>query len=114
MSGTVTAAGTVALGGALLAAVLTLGQAAVTGAQAAGAADLAALAASDARRGLSEHRPCDLAERTAAANHAAVTECTAREDGSVRVEVRLERAPLPAAHAVAVAGAPQPDDDAGP
>lgn len=107
MSGTAAVLGTVAAGGALLAAVLVVGEASVAGAEASGAADLAALAASDARRGLSDHEPCALAEQTAAANHAAVTECTALNDGSMRVAVEVARSPLPASAAVAVAGPPR-------
>ncbi|MPZ04163.1 hypothetical protein F3W83_15940, partial [Micrococcus luteus] len=90
-----------------LLAVAALGQASVTGARAAGAADLAALAASDARRGLSDHEPCVLAGRTAERNGAAVVACEVREDGTVRVAVELARAPLPAATADAVAGPPR-------
>ena len=84
-----------------------LGQASATGSRAAGAADLAALAASDARRGLSDHEPCVLAGRTAERNGAAVVACEVREDGTVRVAVELARAPLPAATADAVAGPPR-------
>lgn len=103
-SGTVTALGTALLGAGLLVAVLAVGQGSVTAARAAGAADLAALAASDARRGIGPDRPCELAERTAERNGAAVTECTLRVDGSVRVVVELARTPWPASTAVAVAG----------
>ena len=106
-SGTVSVLGTAALGAGLLLAVAVLGQASVTGARAAGAADLAALAASDARRGLSNHEPCTLAGRTAARNGAVVVACEMREDGTVRVAVELARAPLPSATADAVAGPPR-------
>ena len=106
-SGTVSVLGTAALGAGLLLAVAVLGQASVTGARAAGAADLAALAASDARRGLSDHEPCALAGRTAARNGAVVVACEMREDGTVRVAVELARAPLPSATADAVAGPPR-------
>lgn len=109
-SGSVTVLGTVLLAAGLLAAVLAVGEAAVVSARASGAADLAALAASDARRGLSDHDPCGIAEDTAERNGAVVTECTARQDGSMRVavEVRQGPVPLPPGEAVAVAGAPHP------
>ena len=113
-SGSVTVLGTVLLAAGLLAAVLAVGEAAVVSARAAGAADLAALAAADARRGLSDHDPCGIAEDTAERNGAAVIACTARQDGSMRVavEVRHGPLPLPPGEASAVAGAPLPS--AGP
>ncbi|MDY6055300.1 Rv3654c family TadE-like protein [Micrococcus sp.] len=108
-AGGVTALGTAAAGAVLVVAVAAVGQAAVTDARAAGAADLAALAASDARRGLSSHDPCTLAEQTARANGASLVDCRAGADGSLTVAVQADRAPLPPVRAVAVAGAPVPD-----
>lgn len=109
-SGTATVLGTALLAAGLLAAVLAVGESAVVSARASGAADLAALAAADARRGLTDHDPCGIAEDTAERNGAVVTACTAREDGSmlVAVEVRRGPLPLPPGEATAVAGAPLP------
>lgn len=112
MSGTATALGTALLGAGLLTGVLAVGHASATAARASGAADLAALAASDARRGLGADpdagvlEPCPLAEESARRNGAEVTECVFQPDGSVRVAVVIAADPLPASTAVAVAGPP--------
>ena len=81
----------------LLALVLwavALGQARAASARAASAADLAALAAADAARGLASGDPCDVAARTAEANRAVLRECSL-EGETVTVRVVAARGLLP-------------------
>jgi secretion/DNA translocation related TadE-like protein len=87
-SGTVLAAG---LGLVVLAAMvmlLLLAQAAVMASRAAAAADLAALAAADALRGVSAGEPCLVAAALAARHDARLVSCV--EGGDQSVEVRTE------------------------
>lgn len=87
-SGTVLAA---ALGMVLILAtsfVLLLAQSAVLASQTAAAADLAALAAADALRGVSDGDPCAVAASVAARHNARLTSCT--EGGDQSVEVRTQ------------------------
>ncbi|NUL47452.1 hypothetical protein F7P69_19930 [Cellulosimicrobium funkei] len=78
----------------LLGATLALGTSVTAAARAAGAADLAALAAADAARGLVAADPCALAAQTAQRHGAAMTACAAEGDGTVRVQTRYD-SPLP-------------------
>ncbi|WP_457973759.1 Rv3654c family TadE-like protein [Arthrobacter sp. D1-17] len=87
-SGTVLAA---ALGMVLILAtsfVLLLAQSAVLASQTAAAADLAALAAADALRGVSDGDPCAVAASVAARHSARLISCT--EGGDQSVEVRTQ------------------------
>lgn len=71
--------------------IALLGQAFATAARAASAADLAALAAADAERGLRPGPACAVAERVASLNGAAVGSCTVEVPGStVRVVVHID------------------------
>jgi secretion/DNA translocation related TadE-like protein len=87
-SGTVLAAG---LGMVVILAMtmlLLLVQSAVMASRAAAAADLAALAAADALRGVSAGEPCAVAAAVAARHEARVVSCT--EGGDQSVEIRTE------------------------
>jgi secretion/DNA translocation related TadE-like protein len=66
--------------------VLLLAQSAVLASQSAAAADLAALAAADALRGVSAGEPCAVAAAVAARHDARLISC--REGGDQSVEVR--------------------------
>ena len=74
-SGTVLAVGLTAAVALVGGAVIPLSQVLVARAQAAGAADAAALAAADAASGREPGFPCELASVVAAANGAAVQSC---------------------------------------
>ena len=74
----------------LLAAALTLIQVHVAASRAAGAADLAALAAADAARGLMIAEPCSLAADTVAAHGAHMTECDISAPGVAHIHVQVE------------------------
>lgn len=89
-SGTVLAAGLglVVLG--VMVMLLLLAQAAVLASRAAAAADLAALAAADALRGVSAGEPCLVAAAVAARHDAMLVSCV--EGGDQSVEVRTELA----------------------
>ena len=107
-AGTILAAGLALAVLLLMALVLGLGQAAAAAARAATAADLAALAAADAYRGLSQGAPCQLAVEVSQRNGATLQECTLAGDRSVQVRVSVGTAlPWPA-HGSARAG-PPPD-----
>lgn len=73
----------------LIAAALTLIQVHVAASRAAVAADLAALSAADAARGLMVGEPCALAESTIRAHGASMTTCQLEDQGVVHIEVRL-------------------------
>lgn len=73
----------------LLAGALTLLQVHVAASRAAVAADLAALSAADAARGLMLGEPCALAESTVTAHGATMTSCEINEPGVAHVEVHL-------------------------
>lgn len=76
--------------GVLLVAVLLLAQAGVASHRAAKAADLAALAAADAARGLVVGEPCATARRVARGNGAELELCRLVPPGLVVVDVRTE------------------------
>jgi len=88
-SGTILAAGLGLLVIGLLTAVLLLAQAGVHAQRAAAAADLAALAAADAARGLKPGDPCTVAAETALQNNASLTSCLLVGGGIVEVRTRL-------------------------
>lgn len=93
-AGTVLALGValvVIMGAALL---LLLAQSAVAASRAAAAADLAALAAADAARGIAPGDPCAVARAVALKNNAAVRGCSQAPDASVQVRVELNAGPL--------------------
>ncbi len=113
--GSSTVAVTALIIAALLLTVGILAWSAVTRAamQAAGAADLAALAAADTARGLRAGDPCAAAQLLAAANDARLDSCLIEADGStvsVQVSVLISFSAVgfefPAARAKARAGAP--------
>ncbi|MDQ4492099.1 hypothetical protein RBS60_18005 [Sinomonas sp. ASV486] len=93
------------------AAVALMGQALAASARAASAADLAALAAADAERGLRSGATCDLARTVAELNGAALVSCTIEGPGStVRVVVEIDTgAPWGPAPGRARAGPPAED-----
>lgn len=108
-AGTMLAAGIALAMLMLMVLVLGLATAAVAAGRAATAADLAALAAADAHRGLSAGDPCQIAADVAAANSATLVECAVfAGSDSVQVRVCIETAlPWPA-YGQARAG-PPPD-----
>lgn len=87
-AGTVLAAGLALTVLLVMAVVLLFAQAAVFAGRAASAADLAALAAADALRGLTEGEPCTVALQVAARHGAALVSCV--EGAGQTVEVRTE------------------------
>ncbi|WP_425862946.1 Rv3654c family TadE-like protein [Arthrobacter sp. TWP1-1] len=111
-AGTVLAVGLVFVMLLLTAMVLGLGQAAVAAAKAATAADLSALAAADAYRGLSVGSPCQIAADVAALHGASLLDCTLAGDQSVRVSVSIRTA-LPWL-STGMARAGPPPDTVGP
>ena len=107
-AGTVLGAGLALAMLLLMTLVVGLGQAAVTAARAATAADLSALAAADAYRGLAQGDACQVAAEISLHNGAQLLECTLHPDLSVQVAVSV-RTTLPwAAQGRARAG-PPPD-----
>lgn len=88
-SGTILAAGLGMVLILLLSMLLVLAQASVMAGRAAAAADLAALAAADAWRGLTSGEPCAVAGEIAARHQAQVVECSTMPDLSVEVRVQL-------------------------
>lgn len=107
-AGTTLAAGLAVAVLLLMTLVLGLGQAVAAAARAATAADLAALAAADAYRGLKHGAPCQIAAFVSQRNGADLQECTLASDLSVQVKVSVSTAlPWPA-HGRARAG-PPPD-----
>lgn len=91
-AGTVLAVGLVFAILVLMVMMLALGQTAVAAAKAATAADLSALAAADAYRGISTGPPCQIAGEVAGRHGAALTECTLAGDQSVLVKVSVKTA----------------------
>lgn len=75
-SGTVLGAGLAMVMILLLAGLLLVAQVAVAASRAAGAADLAALAAADAARGLTSGNPCEVAEAVSRQNGASLSSCS--------------------------------------
>lgn len=101
----------VSLGAAALTLVAGLGlgaQAFLAHARADGAADLAAIAAADAARGITPGDPCEIAAETARRSGVEVTECIARPDlGTAKVVTEVDLPPpLGKVSATAVAGSP--------
>ncbi|WP_159707079.1 Rv3654c family TadE-like protein [Arthrobacter sp. 18067] len=74
---------------ALLVGVLLLAQAGVLASRAASAADLAALAAADAARGLTSGDPCAVASDVAGRHDATLTSCTVVGGDVVEVATAL-------------------------
>lgn len=90
----------------LVTALGVLTQAFVAHSTAQSAADLAALAAADAVRGLAPGEPCGIAEEVAGRNGARIRACessTAEQSAYVEVEVEIPGV-LPAVRVEAVAG----------
>ncbi|ALX65529.1 helicase [Microbacterium sp. XT11] len=107
MAGSALAAGVLSVAAMLSLGLAAIGGAAVTAQRAAGAADAAALAAADAASGavIVEEGPCDVAARVAAASRATLVECAI--DGFVAtVQVQAAYAGL-AAVSRARAGPPE-------
>ncbi|MGO2035906.1 MAG: Rv3654c family TadE-like protein [Brevibacterium sp.] len=90
----------------LVTAIGSLGQAFVAHSRAQSAADLAALAAADAVRGLATGEPCDIAKEVAKKNGGSVVDCRASmSEQSAYVEVAVDiPGPLPKVKEKAVAG----------
>jgi secretion/DNA translocation related TadE-like protein len=106
-SGTVLAAGLALLVIMAMGLVLLLAQSAVMATRAAVAADLAALAAADALRGITEGEPCAVAADVAGRNHARVLSCTPGAGQTIQVRTQLlAGTPLGAATGHARAGPP--------
>lgn len=94
--------------------MLLLAQAAVAASRAAAAADLAALAAADAVRGVTAGEPCAVARDVALRNNARVLSCLEGAGETVQVRIELStRSILGAASGLARAG-PPPGPDNGP
>ena len=103
----------------LMAAVLlaTLGQAMTMASRAAAAADLAALAAADAARGITDGEPCAVAAEIARRNAAIVVSCAEGTGHTVQVRTQLDvGTAFGAATGLARAGPPPvvPPSRAGP
>ena len=88
-SGTVLAAGLALVVIMAIGLVLLLAQSAVMAGRAAAAADLAALAAADALRGLTDGEPCAVAADVAGRNAARVVSCTAGAGQTIEVRTEL-------------------------
>ena len=93
-SGTVLAAGLGMVVVMVMSLLLLLAQASAAASRAAAAADLAALAAADALRGVSAGEPCDVAAAVAARHKATLVSCTLGGDQSVEVSTGLPASPL--------------------
>jgi secretion/DNA translocation related TadE-like protein len=90
-----------------MALLLLLAQSAVLASRAAAAADLAALAAADALRGVTDGEPCGLAAEVAARHAATLVSCSEGAGQTVDVKTELiERTMLGAASGRARAGPP--------
>jgi secretion/DNA translocation related TadE-like protein len=90
-----------------MAVMLLLAQSAVLASRAAAAADLAALAAADALRGVTTGEPCAVAAEVAGRHAAAVLSCSEGPGQTVEVRTELaERSLLGAATGRARAGPP--------
>ena len=93
-SGTVLAVGLGIVVVMVMALLLLLAQASTAASKAAAAADLAALAAADALRGVSAGEPCFVAAEVAARHKATLVSCTEGGDQSVEVSTELAAGPL--------------------
>ena len=106
-SGTVLAAGLALVLMTAMAVMLLLAQSAVLASRAAASADLAALAAADALRGITTGEPCAVASEVASRHAAAVLTCSEGPGQTVEVRTELdERSLLGAATGHARAGPP--------
>lgn len=106
-SGTVLALGLGLVVITAVALLLLLAQSAVAASRAAAAADLAALAAADAARGITSGEPCAVAREVALKNDAAMVACSEGPDATVQVRTELGAGPfLGAATGLARAGPP--------
>ncbi|MGJ9373384.1 Rv3654c family TadE-like protein [Nesterenkonia sp. CF4.4] len=94
-SGTVLALGLIMALLVLLAATQVLSMVAVSSAQAARGADLAALAGADAVRGISTGSPCAVAEAVASRNDVKLISCTVIGEDSTEVLVHTAAPILP-------------------
>lgn len=92
-SGTVLGAGLALVLIILLAALMVVVQAAVGASRTAAAADLAALAAADAARGLTPGDPCRIAGTVAAENEVELIECQVIDGVIVDITTSLELPP---------------------
>lgn len=87
--------------------LLLLAQSAAAASRAAAAADLAALAAADAARGITSGEPCAVARQVAVQNNATVLSCFEAPDATVQVRTQLSAGPfLGTATGLARAGPP--------
>lgn len=94
--------------------LVLLAQSAAAASRAAAAADLAALAAADAARGITSGDPCAVARQVALQNNATVLACFEAPDATVQVRTQLSAGPwLGAATGLARAG-PPPAPGSGP
>ncbi|MFC9350262.1 Rv3654c family TadE-like protein [Arthrobacter sp. NPDC057013] len=93
-SGTVLAAALGMVVVMVMSLLLLLAQASAAASRAAAAADLAALAAADALRGVSAGEPCAVAAAVAARHQATLISCTAGGDQSVEVSTELAAGPF--------------------
>ena len=106
-SGTVLALGLGLVVIMAVAVLLLLAQSAVAASRAAAAADLAALAAADAARGITSGEPCAVAREVALKNNAAMVACSEGPGATVQVRTELGAGPfLGAATGLARAGPP--------
>ncbi len=88
-SGTILAAGLGLVVIMATALIMLLAQSAVAASRAAAAADLAALAAADAARGITAGEPCDVARDIAARNNARVISCLVGTGETVQVRTEM-------------------------
>ena len=106
-SGTVLAAGLALVLIMAMALMLLMAQSAVMASRAAASADLAALAAADALRGITSGDPCTVAGEVAAHHAASLVSCTVGAGQTVTVRTELKaRTMLGAASGQARAGPP--------
>ncbi|MGO4494034.1 Rv3654c family TadE-like protein [Arthrobacter sp. 2YAF22_2] len=113
-AGTVLALGLVLVLLLAMTTVVALGQAAVMASKSATAADLAALAAADAARGLTVGEACAVAVDVAARHDALLVDCVVESGDTVQVRTELRfRTAFGAAFGRARAG-PPPALDVGP
>ena len=90
-----------------MALMLLLAQSAVLASRAASASDLAALAAADALRGITDGEPCTVASEVAVRHGATVVGCTESAGQTIEVRTELvERSVFGAASGRARAGPP--------
>lgn len=78
----------------VMALLLLLAQASAAASRAAAAADLAALAAADALRGVTTGEPCLVAAALAARHKATLVNCTEGADQSVEVSMEMPAGPI--------------------